>query len=281
MIKKNNESLSKHTTIEIGGFVKEYIIPETTDELINVIQTKHPKYFIGGGSNLLINDREFDLVVSLNSFNRVIISLDEKGLYHVGGSVRLQKLIKTINDDGYGGIEYLFSVPGLVGGAICMNAGRGKKQKKSIADYLISVDVLKGNERIKVTKEQCRFRYRDSIFKGGGFIILSAVFRFPKQEKYESKQLIHSRIQWCKDTQDNSKPNFGTVFSTSNKVIMKIFKFMKYGQKNGIRFSGKTSNWLLNTGNGTYKDAIKVINRVELLHKMINLKCKREVVTWE
>ena len=114
----NNADLKKLTTFKMGGTVSKLYTPETEDELINLIQDKHPQYFIGGGSNIIINTRVFDSVVNLREFSSTI---EDKGngTYIVGASVRLQKLIKTINADGYGGIEYLYSVPGLVGGAVC------------------------------------------------------------------------------------------------------------------------------------------------------------------
>ncbi|WP_298048348.1 hypothetical protein, partial [uncultured Bacteroides sp.] len=51
----------------------------------------------------------------LKEFNTFILH-ESNGLYQVGAGVRLQALIKQINEDGYGGIEYLWSVPGLTGG---------------------------------------------------------------------------------------------------------------------------------------------------------------------
>ena len=49
-----NEDLSKYTTVRIGGTAKKMFVPENEDELLKVIEEENPKYFIGGGSNLLI-----------------------------------------------------------------------------------------------------------------------------------------------------------------------------------------------------------------------------------
>ena len=65
----------------------------------------------------------------MNKVNNDIISLGN-GKYYIGASVRLQRIINTINKDGYGGIEYLMSVPAMLGGAIYMNAGQGSDKKK-------------------------------------------------------------------------------------------------------------------------------------------------------
>ena len=274
-----NEDLSKYTTVRIGGTAKKMFVPENEDELLKVIEEENPKYFIGGGSNLLIDEDSFDTVVNLRNFNTQITELGD-GLFSVGASVRLQKLITTINEKGFGGIEYLFSVPGLVGGAVVMNAGRGKKANKCISDYIVNVRVLENGKILELKKEECDFSYRNSRFKNGNAIVLSVLFKFPSCGKDEAEKLRKERIEHCKKVQDNSAPNFGSVFSSSSMTIMKLVK--KIGiRSGGCRFSGKTVNWILNTDNGTYADASKCIRKVQRLHRLCGKKCKLEVILWE
>lgn len=279
---KNNVNLSEYTTFKMGGTALNFYIPETVEELVTLVeQLEDPCYFIGGGSNLLINnERIFENVVNLRKFNTSIQQL-EHGLYKIGASVRLQKVIQTINNDGYGGIEYLYSVPGLLGGAICMNAGRGEKYKRSISDYLIEVEVLSKGERKTLKKEECEFAYRKSKFQRGDYIILSALFQFENIGAEKARQLCKERIEFCKKYQDNSKPNYGSVFCVSNKKIMKIFKLSVLGKKGGVRYSPKTGNWMLNEVEGDFEDAIVLLKRVEVIHKILGKPCIREVKIWE
>ena len=66
----NNESLSGYTTFHIGGNCKNIYFPESKEELIELASEKTDCRFLGGGSNLLINDsREFDDVVCLREFS--------------------------------------------------------------------------------------------------------------------------------------------------------------------------------------------------------------------
>ena len=141
MIILENEKLSKYTTIKIGGIAKKMYVPETEEELIEAAAKTDQRYVIGGGSNLLIAEHEFESVLNVREFDKTIEHQLE-GRYYVGASVRLQKLINTINKDGYGGLEYLYSVPGLVGGAIVMNAGNGKEWNNCISDHIVRVKVL-------------------------------------------------------------------------------------------------------------------------------------------
>ena len=276
----HNEPLSKYTTIRIGGTAENLYFPQTTEELIEITQQFGLEYIIGGGSNLLINDEKvFPNVICLTEFNKTI-KKDENDVYTIGSGVRLQTLIQAINSDGFGGIEYLYSVPGLVGGAIVMNAGRGRNHGKTISDYVISVQVLKDNKVVSIEKEKCEFKHRSSIFKNSDYIVLSVELKFPVQDRSESKKLRKERIQLCKDHQDNSCPNFGSVFKDSSGAIMKFVK--KIGLKRGkVRFSKKTMNWILKDRDGTFRDAVKAINAVKKMHRLIGKKAECEVIIWE
>lgn len=220
----------------------------------------------------------FEKVIDLGYFDTSIQELGN-GLYRVGASVRLQHVINTINKKGYGGMEYLYSVPGLIGGAIVMNAGRGKKYKKSISDYVVSVEAICDGKIRSFAKEECEFGYRNSIYKNSHMIITSVFLRFPKVSKAESKKLIHERIEICRKKQDNSLPNFGTVFLESSPFIMELAKVLKAGTGN-CYFSGKTKNWLLNN-NGSFQEALLAIRRIEKVHACFGKKCVREVIIWE
>ena len=274
----HNIDLSNYTTVRIGGIAKTFLIPENTSELLNLIQEKTPKYYIGGGSNLLINDREFELVVNLKEFDSTIINLGN-GYYKVGASTKLPVLINIINKDGYGGIEYLCNVPGLVGGAIVMNAGSGKKTSKYISDYVKSVEVITNNRLVVMEKQECHFSHRNSIFRNNSnFIITSVLFEFVPKTKEESNEEKRKKMNYYLEKQDPSYPNFGSVFSQSSHRIMRFAKKLRIGNK--VHFSKKTANWIINEGGG-YRDAINAIRKVELLHRIFKKKCDREVIVWE
>ena len=273
-----DESISKYTTFRMGGIAHKMIFPQSEEELIEIVKNYSPSYIIGGGSNLLVSEREFDIVLNLREFNDSI-SIADNGTVTAGAGLRLQKLIREINDAGLGGIEYLYSVPGLVGGAVVMNAGRGKKYGNAISDYIVSVRVFENGSIKKYAKEECAFTYRNSVFKGSSIIILSVDFKFPEQDPEKLASLRKERIDYCKKVQDTSKPNFGSVFCQSDPHIMKLLKRVGF-HKGKIRFSSKTSNWMLNEG-GTFDDANILIERVERIHRVLHKECSPEVIIWK
>ena len=275
-----DENLSNHTTIQIGGIAKKFVIPENVKELVYLYNEKHPKYFIGGGSNLLISEREYDMVVDLSKFSTLFEHKGE-GIFQVGASIRLQSFINGINNEGYGGIEYLFSVPGLVGGAVVMNAGRGEAFHQCISDYIVSVEYIYNDAIKTILRDECEFAYRTSLFKKINCVVISCTFQFPKIEKLEADRKKKERIEICKRVQDNSAPNFGSVFAKCNPKIMKIVKTLRIGGGKSIRFSSKTDNWLLNRNAGSFEEAIRAINKVETIHRFARKNCEREVIVWE
>lgn len=281
-----NESLKKYTTIKIGGIAKELFFPDSEDNLKelldSIVQAKI--YILGGGSNLLINNEKiFERVICLKELDNRIEKLDN-GKYYIGASVSLQTLIKTTNEDGYGGIEYLFSVPALVGGAIVMNAGRGKIHNLAISDYIQEVYVYDYDTKEKTIyqKEDCDFSYRNSRFKNGKVIILGATFKFEHSSKDELVEKRKDRTTLVRKVQDSSGGyNFGSVFKKNNRYLMQLIKLFNLGYTNGVSFSSKTSNWLINKGDGNFKQAIKLINYVEILHKLCFQKIEKEVIIWD
>lgn len=274
-----NEGLSKYTTVRIGGTAEKMYFPQSVEDLKCLYEQKRLHHILSGGSNLLINDRSFDSVINLRELNDSFVNLGD-GVFEVGSSVRLQKLINEINLNGYGGIEYLYSVPGFVGGAIVMNAGRGRGAGQCISDHILSVKVFRCGEIIELKKEECGFDHRQSVFKTDGSIVYSVVFRFPPMTEEESSQAKKDRIENCKVKQDNSHPNFGSVFAVHDPRLMRWVKKRKTGTKH-VHFSSKTTNWLLNDGSGSFEEAMKAIKKVERLHRLFGKRIEREVIVWE
>lgn len=275
----NNVELSKYTTMRIGGIANVMYIPETIEDVLSITDVDY-KYILGGGSNLLISDNGVDKVINLQELDNNIESYGN-GVFYSGASVRLQKLIEYINSNGYGGIEYLFSVPGLVGGAICMNAGSGNPGEE-IGLYVEKVKAIHNGHIEELTREECLFDHRSSIFKRTGeYIIIGVYLKFVEQNYEHSKQLINNRINMCKAIQDMSGYNFGSVFKNANPNILNLMKKTRFGYKAGCHYSSKTLNWIVNEGKGSYRQTVKLITLVKLLHVLLGKKCEEEVIRWE
>lgn len=270
-------SLREMTTFRMGGKAARLWEPKRGDDLRCLPKSPNGYRIISGGSNLLVSERTFTDVISMKCYDQTVENHGD-GRYRVGASVRIQKLITTINADGYGGIEELVSIPGMLGGLICMNASV-PSSNTCISDYLVSVEVFDGERVLKLGKSDCAFGYRSSLFQNRGMIVLGAEFQFPAQSDVISAAKIDARKKRCREMQDNSAPNFGTVFAFKSGKAMSLVRRRGLAQ-GGISFSKKTGNWLLNNG-GTFEDAMCLLERVKRINRCFGKRARFEVRVWK
>ena len=260
----------------MGGLCHNLYIPESVDELVDLLNyIPKPRYLISGGSNLLINDnRVFENVILLRKFDE---SMEDRGngIFYAGASTRIQKFIRFVNERGYGGAEYLYSLPALVGGIVVMNAGRGNR-KDSISNYVLKVKAWCDGNIVEIPAEECKFGHRTSIFKNSSMVVLGAYFKFAPRNCQELSNLCKERVKYSKEKQDCSHPNYGSVFYCCNSRIMKAVKTLS-GNKKGAQFSSKTNNWMINE-ECSFEQAMKEISRVKRIHRLFRLKCETEVI---
>lgn len=280
---RRQEKLKQYTTVHIGGVADKLYIPENREELTRLLNELKGEdvRILGGGSNLLINDEQtFPHVIYMKQCSQELQYRGD-GVFYCGASIRLQQLIQFANSEGYGGIEYLMSVPGMVGGATVMNAGRGKKYNKALSDYIVEVEVWKDGSIQTLSKEECGFSYRNSIFKNSNMVILSILFRFQQEEKEVLEKKREKRLEYSRRRQDPKGFNFGSVFLSCSNGAMKLIKRFRLCHSGEVAFSAKTSNWLVNEGNGTFKQAVKVIRRAIRINRLFGKKAELEVIIWK
>lgn len=185
-----NVSLQPYNTFGIDAAAEFLTELESTQALEAVAaDTALPaeKHIIGGGSNILLTKNVSGLCL-LNKIKG--ITVEKEDINHVwlrvnSGEVWHELVMHAIGNY-WGGIENLALIPGTVGAAPMQNIGAYGVEVK---DTIESVTFWHWQERafITYTNEQCRFGYRDSIFKQelkGQVFITSVVFRLNKQPKF-------------------------------------------------------------------------------------------------
>lgn len=276
-----NEPLAKHVTMRIGGTAERFCLPESEQDIEQLIRTEKVWRVLSGGSNVLINDEIiFPCVISMSKACRAF-EVHEDGTVYVGASLRIQEVIRRMGELNQGGFEFLYSLPALMGGVIYMNAGRGS-DKKSISEFIVDVRVMdrEGNVHV-LPKEACEFSFRKSCFQHEDWIVLGATLRGASVPQKESQKQVEARVLFCKGRQDMRYPNFGSVFSKNDGRILRVVRMLSKFDHAKVRFSDITPNWLLNEGNGTYKQACKKIEQVKKIHRLFKRKCECEVIIWE
>jgi UDP-N-acetylmuramate dehydrogenase len=157
--------LAPLTTFNIGGpalYFTNVETPEELEEAVTFAKAKGlPKLILGGGSNLLVNDKGFEgLVIQLTSQG---IEIEEEVIVAQAGE-SWDKLVQTAVKHELWGVENLSAIPGSVGGAVVQNIGA---YGAALSDVLLWAEVLDtdSGEVRKYTNLECKFDYRDSIFK--------------------------------------------------------------------------------------------------------------------
>ncbi len=190
---RNLENISVLPYNTFGIDVKARLLVEydSIDELRDVIKAHRGERIIhiGQGSNLLFTS-DFDGVLLHSRMARARF-LDDETVEAQNG-LRLDNLIAQMTDMGYSGLENLSLIPGEVGASAVQNVGAYGSEAKDaiIAVRVLDIDTLE--ERV-MTNAECRFGYRDSIFKHelrGKVIVLAVTYHVEKGDARAKRQEI-------------------------------------------------------------------------------------------
>ena len=267
-------------TMRLHAVAADYYKPESIDELSALIVRLKAEgtnyHLLGGGSNILMPPH-VGTVVALGCICSDINF--EGNCVEVGASVRIQQLIRKAQQNDLGGIEFLFSLPCLLGGAIAMNAGRGKSHGIAISDFVESVTFLDADsgQIYTITKPECGFTYRHSVFRERRFIIVKARLKLISRSSEEVELSIKERLERQRTHLDAIRPSCGSVFSKCNHRLMRLLRGMHHG---GATYSPKTTNWISNMGNATYDDILFLIRLAKWFHKLTFQSCNLEIEIW-
>lgn len=195
-----NESMAKHTNFRIGGPARYFAEVKTIEELRAAIEVA--KEFsiswviLGGGSNMLVADKGYDGLVIKIAFRALTI----EGTHVIADAGVLSAMVaRKTAQTGLKGFGWAISLPGTIGGAVRGNAGCFGGETR---DQLTKVEVLRDGEVIELTNEECKFAYRESLFKHNNDIVLRAHFEF---ETGDAKVLTEELNQFL-DKRKSSQP---------------------------------------------------------------------------
>ena len=184
------EALSNFTTLKVGGPAQKIVHAHTEDELVEFVKAADKAgeqvLILGGGSNLLISDAGFaGTVIRVESKgNALDYDACSGGMIEVSAGEDWDKFVALTIEKGFADLESLSGIPGTIGGAPIQNIGAyGHEVSETIA-RVKAYDRTKG-EITTFTNEQCRFSYRNSVFKAeaGRYVILNVTFQLRKGEQ--------------------------------------------------------------------------------------------------
>jgi UDP-N-acetylmuramate dehydrogenase len=148
-------------------------------------------------------------------------------LLKVGAGESIPQFLNFLVSHGLSGFEWAGGLPGTVGGAIRGNAGAFGGETKDAVAEVVSLDISGRTPKlIKRNNKQCRFGYRNSIFKmrdlnlrtsdvqsiGPKEIVLEVVFQLKRGDKQAIKEAIEEKIRYREERQPLDYPNIGSIF---------------------------------------------------------------------
>ncbi|QJC33107.1 UDP-N-acetylmuramate dehydrogenase [Enterobacteriaceae endosymbiont of Donacia clavipes] len=163
-----NYSLNKLNTFNIKSNAIKVTKVKNLKQLCQIWQKykkkKLPCLILGKGSNVLFLNDFYGLVI-INKIKGIYINESSKYWnLHINSGENWHKLVKyTIKNKIYG-LENLALIPGSVGSAPIQNIGAYGSSIKNFCQYVDIINPI--NQKIqRINKKECKFKYRDSIFK--------------------------------------------------------------------------------------------------------------------
>ncbi len=283
-----NVSLKEFTRIKIGGNADYLSIAKSQQDLIELVQfcikNKYPYLVLGRGSNVFFSDLGFRGLVIIADFGN--IEYTSENMIRVGAGAELKTLNELCIEKSLTGFEFSTGIPGTVGGAIFGNAGA---YGKSVGECISSARVLTADGKIKwVEPNYFRFRYRHSLLKENRAILLGAQFKFDKGDSALIREKVEqiSRIRMEKLPPENilcAGSYFKNLKDEKQNPLPAALLLDAVGSKTisvgGAGIYEKHANIIINKGNATAKDVLKLENILKkLVFDEFNIQLEREVI---
>jgi UDP-N-acetylmuramate dehydrogenase len=252
-----NAPLAPLVWFKTGGPAAVLFEPKDADDLaafLADLDPAMPVMALGLGSNLIVRDGGYaGVVVRLGKAFAGVARIDETTLVCGGGASGIL-VSSTARDAGIGGMEFLRSIPGTVGGFVRMNGGAYGRET---CDILVDCDVvLRSGERWTLAANELHYSYRHSDLPDGA-IVIAATFRGQAQEP----ELIQAEMDRIAASREASQPlrskTGGSTFK--NPDGHKAWALVDAAGCRGLRVGGaqvseKHTNFLINTGDATSAD---------------------------
>lgn len=284
--KFENHPLAPLTTWKIGGPARFLAAPGSLEEVYRLMELAWgrgwPLFFLGRGSNLLINDAGLPgLTLHLA---KGLKKLERQGdILRAGAGVSLPRLAQTAADLGYSGFEFLAGIPGTVGGGIRLNAGA---DGQNLAQLLTRVWVVTARLQVlELSAQELGLAYRSSLLLHfPHWLVVEAEFALRGPAPVAAVKDTMRRLLAARRQRQPSNPrSCGSVFKNppgglhAGRLIEEAgFKGCRRGD---ALVSRKHANFILNQGKATASQVKDLIYQIqESVWTRAGVALEREVV---
>lgn len=260
--------MKKHTTFQAGGITDLIVCPKNIEDIRTTYywaqETDTPIFIMGWGSNLLFSDEGFPgIVLQLKSLKNKINYHDNKVIAEAG--IFMQTFLQETITKNLGGLDFMYGIPGTIGGCACMNAGTCGHGFGEFIQSVIFFDPISLEEK-KLQAKDISFEYRSSTFLKNKLLLLSIEMNlFPSSQKEEMEKIKEAKEKRSK-TQPLSYPNAGCIWKNpegckAGQLIEEAG--LKGFQIGGAQISELHANFIINKEKARSADIFKLMLFVE------------------
>lgn len=263
---KVDEPLFRHTTFKVGGAADIMLFPDSAELLLGlVLELKRLDYrffILGNGSNTLFSDNGYrGAVICTCSMSKISVS-GCKVIADAG--TMLCSVCRTAMENGLGGMEFAYGIPGTVGGAVYMNAGAYGGDMSCIVESVRCI--TSGGDVREYTADELLMGYRSSRFTDSGEIIVSVSFSLKCCDPNIIRSKMDELMERRRSRQPLEYPSAGSVFKRPEGTFAGMLieqSGLKGYSVGGAMVSLKHANFVINNGNATANDICRVISDVQ------------------
>jgi UDP-N-acetylmuramate dehydrogenase len=183
MIVQQNVSLKSLNTFGLDVRASQYLRVSNVEDLEVIKDLPKPWFFLGGGSNILFTKDFQGSIIHIDLRGRGIVRETDADVFVYGmAGENWHEFVRYTLQLNLGGIENLALIPGNLGTAPVQNIGAYGVEIKDVIDAVEAFDTHSGERRV-FSAEECRFSYRNSMFKGEGkdrYIITKVTLKLSK-----------------------------------------------------------------------------------------------------
>jgi UDP-N-acetylmuramate dehydrogenase len=189
-----NYPLSDLNTFRIDALARYFVRFNTSDQLCEILNEARfrdkSKLILGGGSNLLLTQAKLDSLVLKNDILGISkVHEDDEFVYiRSGAGENWHNFVMHCVALNYAGLENLSLIPGNVGAGPMQNIGAYGVELKDVFHQLEALRIADLKTEF-FNRDQCRFGYRESIFKKEArdrYIVTAVTFRLNKVPKFNT-----------------------------------------------------------------------------------------------
>lgn len=276
-----DEYMRFHTTFKTGGAAEvlcECTSRETAEKAYRFLYENNiPFLVLGRCSNVLVSDKGYRGVI-LKFYGDYFIEENNDRIICSGG-VNAKKAAEFAGSAGFTGAEFMGTIPGSIGGLVCMNAGCYGCEMK---DIVLSVRGIIEDKTFHYNNDNCNFSYRNSLFSGKKCIILEVELKLNHGLVKDIKDEMHKLIVTRRNSQPVEFPSAGSVFKRQGNIMPA--KLIEQAGLKGFKFGGamvslKHSGFIINNKDATSEDIYKLIQYVkEIIYNRFAVTLHEEIL---